>query len=93
MQIVTAWAVRAAARVGVECRDGHLETTARRLWGDDQWAEAPDVPFRVPDGDRQDTRPDLQQFVRSLLGVDRPVPMWGKPEEGQASDTPLKTTW
>jgi hypothetical protein len=47
MQIVTACAVRAAARVGVECRDGHFETTSRRLWGAYQCAEEQDVPFRV----------------------------------------------
>jgi hypothetical protein len=47
MQIFTACAVRAAARFGVEGRDVHFETTSRRLWGDYQWAEEQDVPFRV----------------------------------------------
>jgi hypothetical protein len=50
MQICTAWAVRAAARFGGEGRYGHLETTARRLWGDDPWAAAQDVPCRVTYG-------------------------------------------
>lgn len=93
MQILTACAVRAAARVGVECRDVHVETTSRRLWGDDQCAEAQDVPFRVTSGDSQDQRPDLQPFVLSRRCVDRTGPMWGKPEEGHASDKTLNTTW
>ena len=50
MQILTACAVRAAARCGVECRSVHCETTSRRLWGDDQDAEEQDVPCRVTDG-------------------------------------------
>ena len=92
MKILTAWAVRAAARLGVECRDGHVETTSRRLWGDDPWAAEQDVPCRVPDGDRQAKRPDLKPLVLALLGVERTVPMWGKPADGHAADKPLNTT-
>jgi uncharacterized protein DUF4277 len=45
--LFTACAGRAAARVGVERRDVHVETTSRRVGGDDQCAEEQDVPFRV----------------------------------------------
>jgi hypothetical protein len=91
MPILTACAVRAAARFGVDCRAVHCDTTSRRLWGDDPWAEEPDVPCRVPSGDRQEKRPDLQPCVRSLLGVERTVPMGGKPEDGQAADKTRNT--
>jgi hypothetical protein len=47
MKILTACAVRAAARFGVERRYVHLDTTSRSVWGDYQFAEEPDVPFRV----------------------------------------------
>jgi Domain of unknown function (DUF4277) len=33
MQLVTACAVRAAARCGLERRDGHGDTTSRSVWG------------------------------------------------------------
>jgi transposase len=92
MKILTACAVRAAARFGVACRYGHFETTARRLWGDDQWAAEQDVPCRVTYGDSQDKRPDLKPCVLSRLGVDHTGPMWGKPADGKASDKTLNTT-
>ena len=87
-----AWAGRAAARFGVERCSGHVETTSRRVWGDSQCAEAHDLPFQVTDGSSQEKRPDLKPFVLSTLGVDRAVPMWGKPEDGHAADTTRNPT-
>jgi transposase len=92
MKICTACAVRAAVRFGVERRDVHVDTTSRGVWGDDQGAEEHDVPCRMTYGYSQDKRPDLKPCVLSLLGVDRAVPMWGKPEDGHASDKTLNTT-
>jgi hypothetical protein len=92
MKILTAGAVRAAARFGVACRDGHLETTSGRLWGEYPCAEEQDVPCRVTSGDSQDTRPDLKPLVLSRRCVDRTGPMWGTPEDGNASDKTLHTT-
>jgi len=43
-------------------------------------------------GYSKDTRADLKQFVLSTLCVDRAVPIWGKPEDGNASDKTLNTT-
>ena len=43
-------------------------------------------------GYSKDKRPDLKQFVLSTLCVDRAVPVWGKPEDGNASDKTLNTT-
>jgi transposase len=43
-------------------------------------------------GYSKDKRPDLKQFVLSTLCVDRAVPIWGKPEDGNASDKTLNTT-
>jgi transposase len=92
MKIFTACAVRAAARFGVERRYVHFDTTSRSVWGDYQFAEEQDVPFRVTYGYSKDKRPDLKQFVLSTLCIDRTVPIWGKPEDGNASDKTLNTT-
>ena len=54
--------------------------------------EEQDVPFRVTYGDSKEKRPDLKPFVLSTLCIDRTVPMWGKPEDGHASDKTLNTT-
>jgi hypothetical protein len=48
MQRLTAWAGRAAMRLGLERRYVHFDPTARSIWGDDACAEEQDVPVRVP---------------------------------------------
>jgi transposase len=92
MRLFTACAVRAAMRFGLERRYVHFDTTSRSVWGEYQYAETQDLPFQVTYGYSKDKRPDLKQFLLSTLCVDRAVPMWGKPEDGNASDKTLKTT-
>src|SRR5215468_3981152 len=91
-RLFTACAVRAAMRFGLERRYVHFDTTSRSVWGDYQFAETQDLPFQVTYGYSKDKRPDLKQFVLSTLCVDRAVPIWGKPEDGNASDKTLNTT-
>ena len=92
MRLFTACAVRAAMRFSLERRYVHFDTTSRSVWGDYQFAETQDLPFQVTYGYSKDKRPDLKQFVLSTLCVDRAVPIWGKPEDGNASDKTLNTT-
>jgi transposase len=92
MKLFTTCAVRAAARFGVACRYVHFDTTSRNVWGEYPCAEEQDLPFRVTYGYSKDKRPDLKQFVLSTLCVERAVPIWGKPEDGNASDKTLNTT-
>jgi transposase len=92
MKLFTACAVRAVTRFGLERRYVHFDTTSRSVWGEYQLAEEQDVPFRVTYGYSKDKRPDLKQFVLAMLCVDRAVPIWGKPEDGNASDKTLHTT-
>src|SRR5207244_3217264 len=77
---------------GLERRSVHFDTTSRNVWGAYQFAETQDLPFQVTYGYSKDKRPDLKQFVLSTLCVDRAVPMWGKLEDGNASDKTLNTT-
>ena len=92
MRLLTACAVRASMRFDLERRSVHFDTTSRRVWGDSQFAETQDLPCQVTYGSSKDKRPDLKQFVLSTLCVDRAVPIWGKPEDGNASDKTLNTT-
>ncbi len=92
MKIFTACAVRAATQFGLEHRYVHFDTTSCSVWGDYAFAETQDVPFSVTHGYSKDKRPDLKQFVLSMLCVDRAVPVWGKPEDGNASDKTLNAT-
>ncbi len=48
----------------------------------------------MPHGYRKDKRPALKQGVLSTRCVDRAVPLWGKPEDGNASEkTVHHTLW
>jgi transposase len=78
-------------RFGLERRSGHFDTTSRSVWGEDQCAETQALPFQIPYGYSKEKRPDLKPCVLSTLCVDRAGPMWGKPEDGHASDQTLKT--
>src|SRR5215831_19325473 len=92
MRLFTACAVRASMRFGLARRYVHFDTTSRRVWGEYQFAETQDLPFQVTYGYSKDKRPALKQFVLSTLCVDRAVPLWGKPEDGNASDKTLNAT-
>jgi transposase len=95
MKGLTACAVRADRVFGFDKRSGHFETTSITVYGDSlppEEAEEQEVPFRIPYGYSQDKRPDLKQCVLSTRCVARAVPLWGKPEEGNASEKTVKNT-
>src|SRR5262245_3141124 len=98
MKIFTACAVRADQAYGLDKQYVHFDTTSISVYGDylppegqpDQPAQA--IPFTITHGYSKDKRPDLKQFVFSTLCVDRAVPLWGKPEDGNASDKTVHNT-
>src|SRR5919198_3743307 len=98
MKIFTACAVRADQVYGLDKRYVHFDTTSISVYGEylppeaQQDQQEQTVPFTITHGYSKDKRPDLKQFVLSTLWVDRAVPLWGKPEDGNASDKTLNTT-
>jgi transposase len=89
MKVFTACAVRADRVFGFDKRYVHFDTTSITVYGEyrpPEDAGESEVPFRITYGYSKDKRPDLKQFVLSTLCVDRAVPLWGKPEDGNASD-------
>src|SRR6266436_4341647 len=95
MKVFTACAVRADRVFGFDKRYVHFDTTSITVYGDYRPpAEAgeSEVPFRITYGYSKDKRPDLKQFVLSTLCVDRAVPLWGKPHDGNASDKTVNNT-
>lgn len=95
MKVFTACAVRADRVFGFDKRYVHFDTTSITVYGDyrpPEEAEEQEVPFRITYGYSKDKRPDLKQFVLSTLCVDRAVPLWGKPEDGNASDKTVHNT-
>jgi transposase len=95
MKVFTACAVRADRVFGFDKRYVHFDTTSITVYGDylpPEETPEQEVPFRITYGYSKDKRPDLKQFVLSTLCVDRAVPLWGKPEDGNASDKTVNNT-
>ena len=95
MKVFTACVVRADRVFGFDKRYVHFDTTSITVYGDylpPEEAEEQEAPFRITYGYSKDKRPDLKQFVLSTLCVDRAVPLWGKPEDGNASDKTVNNT-
>jgi transposase len=95
MKVFTACAVRADQVFRFDKRYVHFDTTSVSVYGEylppeDQQEQ--EVPFTITHGYSKDKRPDLKQFVLSTLCVDRAVPLWGKPEDGNASDKTINNT-
>jgi transposase len=66
----------------------HHDTTSVSVWGDynlDRREDNP-PPFLITHGHSKDHRPDLQQFLVSMLCVERNIPIFGKLEDGNTSD-------
>ena len=90
--------MRADRVYGLDKRYVHFDTTSISVYGEylplagppDQ--PEPAVPFTITHGYSKDKRPDLKQFVFSTLCVDRAVPLWGTPEDGNASDKTINNT-
>jgi transposase len=95
MKVFTACAVRADQVFHFDKRYVHFDTTSVSVYGDylpPEKSQAPAAPFTITHGYSKDKRPDLKQFVLSTLCVDRAVPIWGKPEDGNASDKTVNNT-
>jgi transposase len=92
MKLFTACAVRADTRFGLDKRHVHFDTTSMSVYGDYALPEDREVPFTITHGYSKDKRPDLKQFVLATLCVDRAVPLWGEPHDGNASDKTVNNT-
>lgn len=66
----------------------HHDTTSISVWGDYCFDRSEDnpPPFIINHGHSKDHRPDLKQFLISMLCVDRNIPIFGKLEDGNTSD-------
>jgi len=91
MKIFTELATRALLVFGID-KSGkvhvHYDTTSISVWGDYDFDRSEDnqPPFIITHGHSKDHRPDLKQFLISLLCVDKNIPIFGKIEDGNTSD-------
>jgi transposase len=70
----------------VDPRRLHFDTTSVSVYGDYDLAGP---PFDITYGYSKDKRPDLKQFLVSMLCVDRNIPIFGATTDGNASDKTL----
>lgn len=85
-KIFSALSVSALQHFELSTRHVHFDTTSVNVYGDYLGANGEEAPFKITHGHSKDKRPDLKQFVLSLLCVDGDVPIVGKLEDGNASD-------
>jgi len=85
-RIFSALSISTLQRFDLSTKHVHFDTTSVNVFGDYPNTEVDTVPFKITHGYSKDKRPDLKQFVLSLLCVDGNIPIVGKLEDGNASD-------
>lgn len=85
-KIFSQLAQNALSAFEVDPRRLHFDTTSVSVYGD---YDLYDPPFEITHGYSKDKRPDLKQFLVSMLCVDRNIPILGTTTDGNASDKTL----
>lgn len=70
----------------VDPRRTHFDTTSVSVFGDYDFI---DPALKITYGHSKDKRPDLKQFLISMLCVDRNIPILGATKDGNVSDKTL----
>jgi transposase len=76
--------VQAFRNFGVDCSVVHQDTTSVSVWG--EYNPEPGDPINITRGFSKDKRPDLKQFVLSLLCVEGNLPCHAGILDGNAAD-------
>ena len=85
-RIFSALSQHAVERFAIPIKHVHHDTTSVSLYGDYRLLPEQTPPFEITYGHSKDHRPDLKQFVLSLLCVGGNIPILGKVVDGNASD-------
>lgn len=85
-RIFSALSVAAMDRFALTAKHVHFDTTSVNVFGDYPNADGARTTANITYGYSKDQRPDLKQFVLSLLCVEGGIPIVGKHEDGNASD-------
>lgn len=85
-KIFSQLAQNALSAFEIDPRRLHFDTTSVSVYGD---YDLLDPPFDITYGYSKDKRPDLKQFLVSMLCVDRNIPILGTTTDGNASDKTL----
>jgi len=83
-KLFTLVCLRAFQNFGVDCSVAHHDTTSVSVWGEHE--PSADDPIHITHGFSKDKRPDLKQFIISLLCVEDNLPCHARILDGNASD-------
>ena len=86
LKIFSQLAQNAIAVFDIDPRRLNFDTTSISVYGD---YDLDNPPFQITYGHSKDKRPDLKQFLISMLCVDRNIPILGATQDGNASDKTL----
>ncbi|MCK5923056.1 MAG: IS1634 family transposase, partial [Methylococcales bacterium] len=89
MKILTEVSLSACERFALATDRGHFDTTSVNVWGEYKNSSAGKEAPHITYGYSKDKRPDLKQFMISLLCVEGNIPLAGKVQDGNAADTKL----
>jgi transposase len=94
IKIFTEISRRAVILFDIDTSHVSFDTTSISVYGEYEGCsgEASDAPFAIACGYSKNHRPDLKQFLVSLLCVDKNIPIIGKNEDGNASDKTVNNT-
>ena len=79
----------AVLHFGIDTGVLHHDTTSISVFGD---YDLVDPPFLITYGHSKDKRPDLKQFLVSMLCAEGNIPIFGKTEDGNGSDKTINNT-
>ena len=86
IKIFSEIARRGVAIFNIDTKHVSFDTTSVSVFGDYEGCAGEESPFKITYGHSKNHRPDLKQFLISMLCVDRNVPVFGKTEDGNRSD-------
>jgi transposase len=89
-KIFSELSLRALKEFGIESSYVHFDTTSVTVYGEYESSKQEEdnkkKAIKITYGHSKDHRPDLKQFLISMLCVDRNIPIFGKSEDGNESD-------
>ncbi len=87
MKIFAELSKRAVLIFDVDMKHVSFDNTSVSVFGDyEQGSDDANIPFLITHGHSKDHRPDLKQFLISLLCVERNITLVGETESGNESD-------
>lgn len=88
IKIFSEVARKAVSIFNIETRHVSFDTTSVSVYGDYELYsnESEGVPFKITHGHSKAHRPDLKQFLVSMLCADRNIPIFGRTLDGNGSD-------